>query len=57
LIFWQKTTNKNSIGSRFGKTGYAAGWLGGWVAPNDRGPGFALERQMMIVILSDVSGF
>jgi hypothetical protein len=27
------------------------GWVAGWVAPNDRGPGFALERQMMMRML------
>jgi hypothetical protein len=31
LIFWPNGNNKNSIGSRFGKTGYAAGWVGGWL--------------------------
>jgi hypothetical protein len=33
------------------------GWLGGWVAPNDRGPGFALERQMTSLLLSTTFAF
>jgi hypothetical protein len=31
--------------------GWLGGWVGGWVAPNDRGPGFALERQMMMLFV------